>query len=71
MAAAEGKRGKARELEPKWSQSEMRHVLFATGLLALAARLTIYAESGTTSNLISFAVFWLCAAGYVVYLIVE
>ncbi|HEY1285044.1 MAG TPA: hypothetical protein VGF04_03055 [Solirubrobacterales bacterium] len=49
----------------------MRHVLFATGLLALAARLTIYAESGTTSNLISFVVFWVCAAGYVVYLIVE
>lgn len=49
----------------------MRHALFATGLLALAARLTLYAESGTTSNLVSFAVFWVCAAGYVVYLIVD
>lgn len=49
----------------------MRRVFFATGLLALAARMTIYAESGTTSNQISIAVFLVCAAGYLVYTIVE
>jgi hypothetical protein len=44
----------------------MKRILFAAALLALAARLTIYAESGTTSNLISFAVFWVCAVAFVV-----
>jgi hypothetical protein len=53
------------------AQSAMRHFFFAAALFALAARLTIYAEAGTTSNLISFAVFWVCAAGYAVYLIVD
>lgn len=44
----------------------MRRVWLAAGFFALAARLTIFAESGTTSNAISFAVFWVCALGFVV-----
>lgn len=44
----------------------MKRTLFFAAILAIAARVTVFAESGTTGAFVSFALFWVCAAGVVV-----
>ena len=44
----------------------MKRMLFLAGLLALVARVTVFADAGTTGAFVSFGLFWFCAAGYVV-----
>jgi hypothetical protein len=43
-----------------------RRLLFVAAALALFARLTVYAHSGATSNIVCLIVFGVCAAGWAV-----
>jgi hypothetical protein len=47
----------------------MRRTLLIAAVLALMARMTVFADPGTEEAFISFAVFWACAAAYVVALV--
>jgi hypothetical protein len=49
----------------------MRYALLATGLLALAARLTVFAHEGTVANMTTMAVFIVAAMGYLVASILD
>jgi hypothetical protein len=49
----------------------MRLALLATGLLAVAARLTVLADAGTVANMTTMAVVIVAAMGYVVSSILD
>jgi hypothetical protein len=44
----------------------MSRAFFAAWVLALFARVVVFAEPGTVEAFVSFAVFWACAAGWLV-----
>ena len=43
----------------------MKRTLFIGGILAIVAHVTVFADAGTTGAFVSFALFWVCAVGYV------
>jgi hypothetical protein len=47
-------------------RERMSRVFIIGAALALAARLTVFAEPGTVEAVASFGAFWFCAAGWFV-----